>query len=118
MIHERIPIEICGKTYEIKGDPAETLYYNAIAKHVEKKMKEIMDETTHVSTPIVAILAALNIADELFQERNKKNDSGKTISKKHEDLIHLLNEALEIPHERRGIPKAAAEEQEFKLEPI
>lgn len=95
MIEEKIPVQIFGQTYEIVGNPAEALYYNSLAQFVETKMKEIGDSTNIVSTQKIAVLAALNITDELFRERENKSDSGKSLEKKHAEMIHLLNKVLE-----------------------
>ena len=97
MIEEKIPIQIFGLTFEIMGSPSDQLHYNALAQYVENKMKEAEASTHTVSTQKLAVLAALNIADELFHERNQKHDSGKSVDKKHEELIHYLNGLLEEP---------------------
>lgn len=105
MIEERIPVKIFGQTYEIVGDASESLYYNSLAQFVEGKMKEIQESTNIVSSQKIAVLAALNIADELFRDREKKSSSGRSLDKKHEELIHLLNKALEegLQEDRRSV---------------
>lgn len=95
MIEEKIPVQILGQIYEILGNPSEELYYNALARYVENKMKEAEEATNIVSTQKLAVLAALNIADELFRERENRSSSGSSIDKKHEELIRLLNSVLE-----------------------
>lgn len=97
MLEEKIPVQILGQTYEIIGSPSEELYYNALARYVENKMKEAEESTNIVSTQKLAVLAALNIADELFRERENRNSSGSTVNKKCQELIHLLDSALEEP---------------------
>ena len=99
MIDDKIPVQIMGQTYEIIGNPSEALYYNSLARFVEGKMKEIQEHSKIVSSHKIAVLAALNIADELFRERENKSYSGKSLDKKHEELILLLNKVLEeSPH--------------------
>src|SRR6267142_4918976 len=58
-----IQVEIFGQTYNLRadGDPA---YVQSLASHVDAKMREVARETKAVDTLRVAILAALNIADE------------------------------------------------------
>lgn len=94
MLEERIPITISGQIYEIIGNPSDALYYNSLAQYVESKMKEIEKHTNIISSQKVAVLAALNITDELFRERDRKSDSGRSLDKRHEELIHLLDQAL------------------------
>lgn len=95
MYEERIPVNILGQTYEILGDPSEALYYNSLARFVEDKMREIQNATHIVSSQKIAVLAALNIADELFQEKDTKSFSSKSSEKKAEDIIELLDSVLE-----------------------
>lgn len=58
-----IQVEIFGQTYNLRadGDPS---YVLSLASHVDAKMREVARETKAVDTLRVAILAALNIADE------------------------------------------------------
>lgn len=95
MLEEKIPVQILGQTYEIIGNAGEELYYHALARYVENKMKEAEESTNIVSTQKLAVLAALNIADELFRERENRSSSGSSVDKKHEELIRLLNKALD-----------------------
>lgn len=95
MYEERIPVNILGQTYEILGDPSEALYYNSLARFVEDKMREIQNATHIVSSQKIAVLAALNIADDLFQEKDTKSFASKSSEKKCEDIIELLDSVLE-----------------------
>ena len=97
MLDDRIPVTILGQSYEIVGNPADTLYYNSLAQYVEEKMREIQQATHIVSSQKIAVLAALNIADELFHERENKSHHNKSFDKKHVELIKLLDKILEDP---------------------
>ncbi len=94
MLEERIPVEIFGQTYEILGDSSQTLYYNSLARYVEEKMREIKLSINIVSDHKIAVLAALNIADELFQDKEKKNTKGHSADLQYEELIELIDNAL------------------------
>jgi len=58
-----IQVEIFGQTYNLRsgGDAG---YVESLAAYVDAKMREVARETKAVDTMRVAILAALNIADE------------------------------------------------------
>jgi cell division protein ZapA len=60
------PVTIFGRTYHLRGqgDPA---YLAELAADVDRRMKEVADATGTADTLKVAILAALNVADERFQ---------------------------------------------------
>lgn len=97
MLEDKIPVQIFGQPYEILGDPSQALYYNSLAQYVENKMKEVQQATHIVSTQKIAVLAALNIADELLHEKENKSGASKSLDKKHEDLIRLLSKVMEEP---------------------
>ncbi|RKZ06463.1 hypothetical protein DRQ25_13895, partial [Candidatus Fermentibacteria bacterium] len=63
-------VNIFGREYTIRGagSPA---YISEIAHYVDMKMRQMTDSATMASTAKVAIFAALNIADELYQDRDK-----------------------------------------------
>lgn len=123
MLEDKIPVQIFGQTYEILGNPAETLYYNSLARFVEDKMKEIMNHTNVVSTQKVAVLAALNVADELVRERENKSLGGKSMEKKVDDLVKKLDGVIRgsggakpsHPSKPQAIQSAQAVPQELEL---
>ncbi len=59
-------------------------------------MTEIGEQTTTADTARLAILAALNIADELFQARaaGRKGQAGLPDSARDQRLCEILDEAL------------------------
>ena len=65
-------VEIYGQEYRISGD-ADPEYMAQIARYVDNKMKEVAKGTPLGSLSRIAILGALNIAEELFKERDEKN---------------------------------------------
>jgi len=89
------PVTIFGRTYHLRGegDPA---YLAELAADVDRRMKEVADATGTADTLKVAILAALNIADERFQAgragtpRLTGEDEARL-----DRLVALLDEVLE-----------------------
>jgi cell division protein ZapA len=61
----RVDVEIFGKVYTVRGDK-DPEYVRRVAEFVDRKMREISQVTDTVSTSRIAILASLNIADELM----------------------------------------------------
>jgi len=61
----RVDVEIFGKVYTVRGDK-DPDYVRRVAEFVDRKMREIAQVTDTVSTSRIAILASLNIADELL----------------------------------------------------
>ena len=64
-------VEIFGQEYKIKG-AGNPQYIHRIAGYVDKKMREIAHSSGIMSQSRIAILAALNITDELYQEREEQ----------------------------------------------
>ncbi len=60
----KVVVEIYGEEYKIVGDTPEE-YIQMIGGYVDKKMRQISGKNPRLSAIKVAVLAALNIADEL-----------------------------------------------------
>lgn len=67
MINKIIEIEIYGQKHRIrvKGEEDEK-YISQLTSYVDQKMQEIATKSKSVDASKIAILAALNIADEYF----------------------------------------------------
>jgi len=68
---EGVTVDIFGHEYKIRGD-ADPGYILEIAQYVDGKMKDPAHGAPAGSLTKIAILAALNIAEELFRERTEK----------------------------------------------
>ena len=69
---EGVTVDIFGHEYKIRGD-ADPGYILEIAQYVDGKMKEVAHGVPAGSLTKIAILAALNIAEELFREKSEKH---------------------------------------------
>jgi cell division protein ZapA len=63
-----VKVSIYGTEYPVKGD-ADPSYIEEVAAYVDGKMREVARSLTVKSTTKVAVMAALNITDELFNAR-------------------------------------------------
>jgi cell division protein ZapA len=61
-----IQVEIYGQSYNLRGE-GEVDYIRDLAAYVDRRMREVADATSTVDSLKVAILAALNIADESWR---------------------------------------------------
>lgn len=66
-----IVVNIFGTEYPIRGAEDDE-YIQRAAMYVDAKMREVAVRSSLRSTTQVAVLAALNIVDELFKEQAKK----------------------------------------------
>ncbi|WP_242949504.1 cell division protein ZapA [Clostridium pasteurianum] len=61
-----VTVRVNNKEYKLKGDEREE-YLHAVATYVDKKIKNIMENNSKLSTAEASILTALNLADDLFK---------------------------------------------------
>lgn len=80
-----VKVTIYGTEYPVKGE-ADSDYIQEVAAYVDGKMKEVAESLSVKSTTKVAILAALNITDELYQLRGSSENE----IEEYEDRLTLL----------------------------
>jgi cell division protein ZapA len=88
-----IRIRILNQTISIRGDKDEK-YILQLAEYVDRKMREISQGTTTVDTLRVAVLAALNIADDYYQMKQKLADTDKLVGQKALQCVSVLDQLL------------------------
>ncbi|MBW2278567.1 MAG: cell division protein ZapA [Deltaproteobacteria bacterium] len=86
-------VEIFGSVYHVRGEKNPE-YLHSLAEMVDRKMREIGQHVSTVDTSKIAILAALNLADELVQSRTEQEGERAEIEAKVTVLAGELDEAL------------------------
>ena len=66
---QTVEVKIYNQTYTIRGD-SNSDYIMQLAEYVDRRMKEVSAGTLTADSLRVAILTALNIADELLKEKD------------------------------------------------
>ena len=92
-----VQVQIFGHSYTIRGE-ADQSYILGVAAYVDRKMREITEKLPVASLSKVAILASLNIADELFKERIQRETEERDLrdfGTRTARLTAVLDEALE-----------------------
>ena len=89
----KIKVNIFGNTYSIQGD-APPEYILQLSEFVNDKMEEVNKNISNANHVQIAILAALNIADEYFQLREVKSGLTSVLEKKTRSLISMLDNGL------------------------
>ncbi len=94
MSTQKIRVNIFGSEYVLKASENQEYIIN-IAKFVDEKMRAI-DKTNSINSKSkVAILAALNIAEELFEERDYRDRLLNQINEQSRKLNRSLENALD-----------------------
>ena len=89
-----VQVSIFGHSYTIRGD-GDQAYVLEVAAYVDRKMREITSRLPVAPLSKVAILASLNIADELFKERAQKQSGSKNLDRQAARLNAVLDELLQ-----------------------
>jgi cell division protein ZapA len=91
--HRVIPINLQGHQYPISTslDPE---YVQQLAAFVEEKMRAAGEATPAGDSLRLAVLAALNIADELFRCRDATNAGNGQLAERAGELERLLDSVL------------------------
>ena len=79
-------VEIFGQTYNVRGE-GDPNYLAELARFVDSRMREVASQVATVDPVKIAILAALNIADEFSRYRKVRDE-------KTEELAQRLGGAM------------------------
>src|ERR1700674_2439845 len=91
-----VRVEIFDQAYNLRGSDPE--YILNLAEYVDSKMRAVAGATNTIDTVRLAVLAALNIADE-YHLLKRRQESGATDYQKR---AHILADALdEVLDEKR-----------------
>jgi cell division protein ZapA len=87
-----VRVEIFDQAYNLRGSDPE--YILKLAEYVDAKMRAVAEATNTIDTVRLAVLAALNIADE-YHLLKKRQDVGPTDYLKRAHLLsNVLDEVL------------------------
>lgn len=87
-----VRIQILGAEYPIEAD-ADPAYTQKIAAYVDSRLREIPESGASQSLARMAILAALNIADDLHKERQEKESILAILEARIDQLVRRLDQA-------------------------
>jgi len=88
-----VRVEIYDQTYQLRGSDPE--YIGKLADYVDTKMRIISQQASTVDSLRVAVLAALNIADEYLILKRKYDSIASDYHVRAEQLAGALDEVLE-----------------------
>jgi cell division protein ZapA len=84
-----VRVEIFDQAYNLRGSDAE--YILKLASYVDAKMRSVAEATNTIDTARLAVLAALNIADEYHLLKRRDDTGGADYQKR----AHLLAKAID-----------------------
>jgi cell division protein ZapA len=95
-----VRVEIFDQAYNLRGSDPE--YILKLSEYVDAKMRAVAEATNTIDTVRLAVLAALNIADE-YHLLKKRQDHGATdYEKRAHLLVNALDEVLQEDNRKAG----------------
>src|SRR5882724_9868272 len=91
--NDSVRVEIFDQAYNLRGTDPE--YISKLAEYVDSKMRAVAEQTQTVDTARLAVLAALNIADEYHLLRRNQDGGQVEYLKRAHHLSNVLDEVLE-----------------------
>ncbi|MBN2565896.1 MAG: cell division protein ZapA [Candidatus Eisenbacteria bacterium] len=88
-----VVVHVGGQRYVVRSDADET-YIRTLAGYLDDRIKEVSKRSKPVTSQSLAVLAALNIADELFQERRKRVELRQRVKDKSRAMIAYLDKEV------------------------
>ena len=88
-----ITVEIAGQRYPIRSN-LDSVYVSELAAYVEKKVRAASEVAPASDALGLAVLAALNIADEYFRARQQQTYGDGALAERARELEAILDRAL------------------------
>ena len=88
-----IEVDIFGQRLSIHGDGDES-YVQELAQYVESQMNTIAGNLTTSTPTKVAILAAINIADQLFTQESRRQAGEAEVERRATELLECIDKQI------------------------
>jgi|SRR5579862_7265158 len=87
-----VRVEIFDQAYNLRGSDPQ--YIMKLAEYVDSKMRAVAEATNTIDTVRLAVLAALNIADEYHLLRRREDGGASDLQKRARRLTTALDDVL------------------------
>jgi cell division protein ZapA len=88
-----VPVVIHGQRYPVRSSLSPA-YVAELAAYVDEKIRNAADQNQTNDSLRVAVLAALNLADEVFRYRQDRQESAGALATRAGEIERLVDEAL------------------------
>jgi cell division protein ZapA len=92
-VNSSVRVEIFDQVYNLRGSDAD--YILKLAEYVDGKMRAVSEQTATVDSVRLAVLAALNIADEYHLLKRRLERPSSETQQRASKLASALDEVLE-----------------------
>lgn len=98
-----------GRTYPLRVDPSDEEYMREVATFVDEKMQAVRENFPGQPELTSAVIAALSIAEELLEERSRREEQETQV---HDQLTDLIDEIDEMVGDQGDAEKAETTHKE------
>ena len=96
-MENRVTVNICGENYTLVAEEAPS-YMHKVGSYVDEKLSELLSGAK-VGRSDAAVLTAINIADELFKEREAAETLRAQVKQYSDDANRARSECSELKRE-------------------
>jgi cell division protein ZapA len=96
MMNDRVRVQIFNREYDMDPGGLTPLEVQSLAGFVDEKMREIAERFAIVDTQKIAVLAAVNIALDYLQLRERARSDMKTLGPRIDALNDLLKGVVSL----------------------
>ena len=89
-----VAVQILDKEYRVACEPGEEVALITAAKFLDERMRDIRRSGKVIGTDRIAVMAALNIANELLSHEDTATESAESVGRRVRDLRERIEGAL------------------------
>ena len=90
-VKKKVGVEVYGYSFNVKTDDGDEV--KAVANFVDEKMRDLAKNLDVTSTSRLAIMAAMNIAEDYYRLKSEHDELSKAIDQKSARLIELVEKS-------------------------
>ena len=91
-----IEVEVFGHRFSLQGEGDEA-YFHELAEYVDAQMRTLAKQTKTSTPTKLAILAAINVTDELFRQQRHRESGETEMERRAQLLVERIDQHLETP---------------------
>ena len=92
-VMKTIEVEVFGQRFSLQGE-GDDAYFHELAQYVDGQMRMLSQKMTTGTPSKLAILAAINIADQLFQQERRRQDGEAEIDRRAQGMLESIESHL------------------------
>jgi cell division protein ZapA len=86
-----VTVEVAGLKFQLRTD-ADEAYVKSLARFVSEKIEEVRASSRTIATHNLALLAAMNIADDLFRAKRVQREFRLKVRDKSRRVLEILDQ--------------------------